>query len=65
MSHLGELDDRFDELRSEYDKTTDTIRRLQEQIHRLKEGSNETEADEGVSTAGNRVQIPRKRARGA
>ena len=65
MSHLGELDDRFDHLRSECNKNTDTIRRLQDEINRLKRRSNETKGDEGVRKAGNRVQKPRKRARGA
>lgn len=40
MSHLGELDDRLDDLRSECNKNTDTIRRLQDEIHRLKGESN-------------------------
>ncbi|KAF2259108.1 hypothetical protein CC78DRAFT_586264 [Lojkania enalia] len=65
MSHLGELDDRFDDLRIECNESRDTIRRLQDEIHRLKGGSNEIEADEGVRKVGNRVQKRRKRARGA
>ncbi|KAF1963970.1 hypothetical protein BU23DRAFT_576054 [Bimuria novae-zelandiae CBS 107.79] len=61
MSHLGELDDRFDELKSELNKNMDTIRRLEDEVNRLKRGSNETE---GVR-AGRRFQEPRKRARRA
>lgn len=54
MSHLGELDDRFDELKSECNENMDTIRRLEDEVNRLKRGSNETE---GVR-AGQRFQKP-------
>ncbi|KAL5397722.1 hypothetical protein PMIN03_012852 [Paraphaeosphaeria minitans] len=61
MSHLGALDDRIDELRSECNENMDTIRKLQDEVNRLKRESNETE---GVR-AGQRGQGSRKRARRA
>lgn len=61
MRHLGELDDRFDELKSECNKNRDTIRRLKDEVKDLKRRSSESE---GVK-AGKRFQEPRKRARRA
>ena len=60
MSHLGELDDRFDDLRSEYNKITDTIQRLQGEIYRLREGNGETIR---IKKAPKRVPNQRKRVR--
>ncbi|KAL5396601.1 hypothetical protein PMIN03_012953 [Paraphaeosphaeria minitans] len=58
MSHLGKLDDRIDELRSECDENMDTIRKLQDEVNRLKRGRNEIEG-------GRAGQECRKRARRA
>ncbi|KAK7177856.1 hypothetical protein PSPO01_16099 [Paraphaeosphaeria sporulosa] len=58
MSHLGKLDDRIDELRSECDENMVTIRKLQDEVNRLKRGRNEIE---GVRAG----QECRKRARRA
>ena len=60
MSHLGELDDQFDELRIEFNKTTDTIQTLQGEIYRLRGGNNETVR---IKKAPKRDPTPRKRAR--
>ena len=57
MRHLGKVDDRIDNLRSDWEETRDTIKRFQNEIHTLKRGSDETldYKDKRVVKAGNKI----------